>query len=63
MNDCYWGRIRYDGVWHSTVVQLPLPPLSRLQGQLLIAYQFFGQLHTVSHSQLSLIGPKGPCIR
>eukprot|EP00434_Breviolum_minutum_P023953 symbB.v1.2.021138.t1/scaffold1812.1/size105704/2 len=58
-NDCYWGRIRYDGTWFSAIVELTLPPLTRLQAELLVVYQFFGHLHSVSHAQLSLIGWPG----
>lgn len=59
INDCYWGRIRHDGVWYSAVVELSLPPSTQLQAELLVIYQFFGNLHSVSHAQLSLIGWPG----
>ncbi|CAE7476827.1 unnamed protein product [Symbiodinium natans] len=55
-NECFWDRIRYDGEWYSAVVHVRVPPRSRLKGELLVAYQFFGKLHTVSHAQLCLIG-------
>eukprot|EP00435_Cladocopium_sp_Y103_P072338 s1141_g40.t1 len=59
INDCYWGRIRHDGVWYSAVVELSVPPSTQLQAELLVIYQFFGNLHSVSHAQLSLIGWPG----
>eukprot|EP00439_Symbiodinium_sp_Y106_P031016 s4563_g3.t1 len=58
-NECFWERISYDGEWYSAAVQVRLPPRSRLKGELAVAYQFFGKLHTVSHAQLCLIGWPG----
>ncbi|CAK9070103.1 unnamed protein product [Durusdinium trenchii] len=59
LNDCYWGRIRYDGTWYSAIVELSLPPFTQIHAELLVVYQFFGRLHSVSHAQLSLIGWPG----
>ncbi|CAJ1439015.1 unnamed protein product [Effrenium voratum] len=58
-NDCFWGRIRYDGTWFSAIAELRLPAGAHIQAELVVAYQFFGELHTVSHAQLSLIGWAG----
>eukprot|EP00435_Cladocopium_sp_Y103_P072666 s1141_g40.t9 len=40
-------------------VELSVPPSTQLQAELLVIYQFFGNLHSVSHAQLSLIGWPG----
>lgn len=48
--------VPHEGSWLSVLMVLRMPPRSRLSFELLLAYQFAGDLHSVSHSQLSLIG-------
>ncbi len=46
----------YDGYWWTGVTNVRVPPSSTTSFQLVIVFQFFGPLHGVSHSQLSLVG-------
>ncbi|NQT86438.1 hypothetical protein HQ560_06710, partial [bacterium] len=49
-------RVLYDGVWFHGFSVLRLPPRSRLDVELAIAYARWGGVPAVSHAQLCLIG-------
>lgn len=51
-----WADVEYDGEWLTVVLMVELPARSELDFQLLLIYNYFGHLHSVSHAQLSLIG-------
>ena len=46
----------YNGYWWTGVVHTRVPPDTTTTMELVITYQYFGGLHGVSHSQLSLVG-------